>query len=309
MQTRLLEAAPFRDTVALLQANQAQLRQRVRARDRHRLLRQMRACLTHSVQRAARARRMARLKPGLSHSKGFWGVDPANLDATFLAPSRADRERRAQLFTPASASIAHVSSPIRAAASRSTPDLTRPKVPDNPQPLTPKKDSAAPPFGTSAAHAPQDAPARTEVDTDSTQRTASGTRAHAGQWTELLASSLAAASRYAAHVHVLYLAVFVWDFSYISVVFPASTLLYALVTVPPPLYWRALLVYSEALLVLQYLWQIVVKLDCLELDEHTHRRMLQIGLHDSVVRADPWLAESVLLRFTFRIPGSPNVDF
>lgn len=87
VQARLLETQGFRDTVALLQAGQAQLRIHVRARQAASLQRSMRQCVEASRAQAARVRRIQRLKRFLDHSRGFMGADPQRmLDAAFLSP-------------------------------------------------------------------------------------------------------------------------------------------------------------------------------------------------------------------------------
>jgi hypothetical protein len=86
-QARLLEEQGFRDTVALLQAGQAQLRTHMRARQAATLQRSMAQCLQASRAQAVRVRRIERLKRFLDHSRGFMGADPqVMLDAAFLSP-------------------------------------------------------------------------------------------------------------------------------------------------------------------------------------------------------------------------------
>ena len=90
VQSRLLEEPAFRDTVAVLQAGQARLRTHMRVRTASRLQQGMKRCLALSRARAARARRVERLKRNLEKSRsGFEGADPQRMPAlTSTSPSR-----------------------------------------------------------------------------------------------------------------------------------------------------------------------------------------------------------------------------
>lgn len=88
VQSRLLDEQGFRDTVAVLQASQARLRTHMRARLASRLDANMQRCLALSRARAARQRRVERLKRDLQHKRGFIGADPKLMlhDAVLLSP-------------------------------------------------------------------------------------------------------------------------------------------------------------------------------------------------------------------------------
>ena len=88
VQSRLLDEQGFRDTVAILQASQARLRRHMRARLASRLDANMQRCLALSRARAARQRRVERLKRDLQHNRGFIGADPKAMlhDAVLLSP-------------------------------------------------------------------------------------------------------------------------------------------------------------------------------------------------------------------------------
>lgn len=89
VQSRLLDEQGFRDTVALLQAGQAQLRNHVRARAADLLHCSMQRCLALWRSRTRRRARLDRLKRTLNHSRGFAGADPRTLlEDAFAAPAR-----------------------------------------------------------------------------------------------------------------------------------------------------------------------------------------------------------------------------
>lgn len=101
--------------------------------------------------------------------------------------------------------------------------------------------------------------------------------------TTMIASTITTLSQVAFHVHLLFALCFLSDLSLASAVFPLSSLLYALVSEPRPIFWRVLLVYAEALLVVQYGYQVVLRAGCLELGSDGHRLLRRLGIHDSVV--------------------------
>lgn len=90
VQSRLLDEQGFRDTVALLQAGQAQLRNHVRARAADLLQSSMHRCLALWQSRTRRRARLDRLKRTLNHSRGFAGADPRTLlEEAFATPPRS----------------------------------------------------------------------------------------------------------------------------------------------------------------------------------------------------------------------------
>lgn len=104
----------------------------------------------------------------------------------------------------------------------------------------------------------------------------------------MIASTVTTLSQVAFHVYLLFAICFLSDFSLASAVFPLSSLLYALVADPRPIFWRLLLVYAEALLVVQYGYQVVLRTGCLRLDSpeylSTQNMLNRLGIHTSVVR-------------------------
>lgn len=106
------------------------------------------------------------------------------------------------------------------------------------------------------------------------------------RFTSMVASTITTLSQVAFHVYLLFAVCFLSDLSLASAVFPLSSLLYALVADPHPIFWRVLLVYAEALLVVQYGYQVVLRTGCLELDPDGpgERVLSRLGIHESVVR-------------------------
>jgi hypothetical protein len=102
--------------------------------------------------------------------------------------------------------------------------------------------------------------------------------------TQALASVIATLSYYAVHVHVMFGFAFVFDFSIAAAVYPIGSLLYALVSTPSTTFFQALLIYTEVLLLLQYVFQVALKAGCLTLQHNTMRNAMSWGLHDSAVR-------------------------
>lgn len=102
--------------------------------------------------------------------------------------------------------------------------------------------------------------------------------------TSLVASTIATLSHLAMHVHLLCALVFLCDLSLATAPFPLGSLLYALVRDPRPLYWRALLVYTETLLLLEYVFQVTLQVGCLHLGTGSRELARQLGLHESLVR-------------------------
>ena len=102
--------------------------------------------------------------------------------------------------------------------------------------------------------------------------------------TKILASVIATLSYYAVHVHLTFGLVFICDLSLASAVYPIGSLLYALVTAPHDAFWKALLVYTEALLLLQYVFQVALRARCLALQHDGLTAAHRFGLHDSAVR-------------------------
>lgn len=105
--------------------------------------------------------------------------------------------------------------------------------------------------------------------------------------TNLLASTVTTLSHLAMHVHLLCALVFLLDLSLATAPFPLGSLLYALVRDPRPLYWRMLLVYTETLLLLEYVFQVSLQVGCLNLDVPSRDLARQLGLHESLVRPLP----------------------
>lgn len=101
--------------------------------------------------------------------------------------------------------------------------------------------------------------------------------------TKALASIISTLSYYAVHVHVMCGLLFVVDFSIATAVYPVGSLLYALVAAPSTAYWRALLIYTEAFLLLQYVFQVAVKAGCLDLQPQALHLAYRLGLHSSAV--------------------------
>lgn len=102
--------------------------------------------------------------------------------------------------------------------------------------------------------------------------------------TSLVASTVATLSHLAMHVHLLGALVFLCDLSLATAPFPLGSLLYALVRDPRPLYWRSLLVYTETLLLLEYVFQVTLQVGCLHLGVASRDVARQLGLHESLVR-------------------------
>lgn len=105
--------------------------------------------------------------------------------------------------------------------------------------------------------------------------------------TSLVASTVATLSHLAMHVHLLGALVFLCDLSLATAPFPLGSLLYALVRDPRPLYWQALLVYTETLLLLEYVFQVTLQVGCLHLGVGSRDIARQLGLHESLVRTPP----------------------
>jgi hypothetical protein len=105
---------------------------------------------------------------------------------------------------------------------------------------------------------------------------------------KVIASAIATLSYYAVHVHVVFGMAFILDFSVAAAVYPLGSLLYALVTTPHAAFWKGLLIYSEALLLLQYVFQVALKASCLALANDSLSMARRIGLHDSAVSSAAW---------------------
>ena len=113
--------------------------------------------------------------------------------------------------------------------------------------------------------------------------------------TKALASVVATLSFYAVHVHVMFGLVFIVDFSVAAAVYPVGALLYALVCSPSSKFWQALLIYTEGLLLVQYVFQVALRAGCISLETDAMRIAYRLGLHSSAVRLrSPALALAVL---------------
>jgi hypothetical protein len=123
-----------------------------------------------------------------------------------------------------------------------------------------------------------------EIVTDQGQAFADDVFAGSSMATQMVASAVQTLSHYAVHVHVACFVIFVSDFSLAAAVYPLGSLLYALVAMPRAAYWHALLMYTEALLLLQYIYQVAFRVGCLELDSDWLHFAHGAGLHSSVVR-------------------------
>ena len=102
--------------------------------------------------------------------------------------------------------------------------------------------------------------------------------------TKALASVVATLSFYAVHVHVMFGFVFIVDFSVAAAVYPVGALLYALVRSPSSKFWQALLIYTEGLLLVQYVFQVALRAGCISLETDAMRVAYCLGLHSSAVR-------------------------
>lgn len=105
------------------------------------------------------------------------------------------------------------------------------------------------------------------------------------QVTSMIAKTITTLSQVAFHVHLLFALCFLSDLSLASAVFPLSSLLYSLVSEPRPIFWKMLLVYAEAMLVVQYGYQVVLRAGCLEVGSEGHNLLQRLGIHSSVVCA------------------------
>jgi hypothetical protein len=101
---------------------------------------------------------------------------------------------------------------------------------------------------------------------------------------KVLASAIATLTNYAVHVHLVCGLAFICDFSIASSVYPLGCLLYPLVTTPHNAFWKVLLIYTEALLLLQYVFQVTLRAGCIALAPDSLSMAHRIGLHDSAVR-------------------------
>eukprot|EP00892_Ulva_mutabilis_P011706 jgi/Ulvmu1/8908/UM049_0090.1 len=284
VQSRLLDEQGFRDTVAQLQAGQAQLRTHVRARAAELLQSSMLRCLALWQSRTRRRARLNRLKRTLNHSRGFAGADPRTLlEDAFASPSHA---------RPSSGGTATTTTTGTAQRGASTglpeggSSRVRADAAAEPRPSASTSGSNEP-----AGHA-EDADQAMRVDSDSLEfdGTLPGSRL-----SSLLASTVATLSHLAMHVHLLCAAVFLLDLSLATAPFPLGSLLYALVRDPRPLYWRALLVYTETLLLLEYVFQVSLQVGCLALDPSSRDLVRQLGLHESLWRSAPLFALYLVL--------------
>ena len=274
MQARLLDEQAFRNTVAVLQAGQASLRTHMRGRSAARLKQSMDRCVALSRARAARARRVQRLKVQLEETRGTSGVDPELIgrQALLLSPrGMASPLPQAQASPPGaaggrSAAAEHARHSSLRAPSLSCPFWRSAGV------LLVNNDRADADGGNEAGSA-------LAAALDDPDDPMLGSRV-----TKRLAYALATLSYYAVHVHLAFGLVFICDFSIAAAVFPLGSLLYALVASPHARFWKVLLIYTEGLLLLQYVFQVAVRAGCLALETDAHSRAARIGLHDSAVR-------------------------
>jgi hypothetical protein len=272
VQARLLGEEAFRDTVAVLQAGQARLRTHMRARDAERLQQNMQRCIALSRARAQRARRVERLK--------------RNLDDTQAGVQSADPMRMHELMHTQSLPSAPVSGTLQPQREAADPDAGAQLWTS-----TGNGSYAPEPPGASSVSRAEHADDFSSLSHafDDPDDPMLGSRAQ-----KALASVVATLSYYAVHVHVMFGVVYVVDFSITTAVFPVASLLYALVAAPTGAFWQALLVYSEGLLLVQYVFQVALRAGCLALQRDTMRAALYLGLHDSAVRAlsplsAPWI--------------------
>jgi hypothetical protein len=101
--------------------------------------------------------------------------------------------------------------------------------------------------------------------------------------TKVVAYAIATLSYYAVHVHVMLSFIFVCDFSVAAAVYPIGSLLYALVASPHGRFWKVLLIYTEGLLLLQYVFQVALRAGCLLLETDALNIASRFGLHHSAV--------------------------
>ncbi|KAK9863698.1 hypothetical protein WJX84_001768 [Apatococcus fuscideae] len=89
----------------------------------------------------------------------------------------------------------------------------------------------------------------------------------------------------------LFFAVFFTDYSLIAVVYHASLFLYAILAQQPSTqFWQAILLYTEGVLIAQYVFLIPTRLECDFLTESVKNALDAVGIHGSAVRCIPIFA-------------------
>ncbi|KAK9858804.1 hypothetical protein WJX84_000839, partial [Apatococcus fuscideae] len=91
--------------------------------------------------------------------------------------------------------------------------------------------------------------------------------------------------------YILFVVVFFTDYSLIAVVYHASLFVYAILAQQPSaLYWQAILLYTEGVLIAQYVFLIPTRLECNFLTEPVQHALEAVGIHGSAVRCIPIFA-------------------
>ncbi|KAK9824077.1 hypothetical protein WJX72_007565 [[Myrmecia] bisecta] len=312
LQTRIFESPVYEQAMALAaeqQAMEAHMVAAVQWRDERA---QAREALEHSRLRKARALRVARLKAGVLKSGGSFGVDPhlLDLDADVYASTSSASGDSDALSDPLAAYI-HTDSPRATAQvpawrrSGSAGSLHNPTATSRGQPYSaqpspfaspariPSGSLGAQPFTETSAFAypaqPQPSstaspaqpwqPAPRPVDKQSRKKLS---------WWQKLRRRLGRTDRESYICYALYILVFVVDFGVLTLVFQVSVMLYALITQSPSrVYWQLLLVYSEGLLIAQYVYQIPTRLHCAFVTPQFQYYMDLLGLHGNAFRCIP----------------------
>lgn len=304
LQTHLFASSAYRNAIAIVEEEEAAKSAALTAARRQQRRNRARQAVEASRMRADRALRVSRLKDLLSNSLGWKVVqggeggtsvasfvdnlvdgrndeeperdgmpapaDPANVaSASDLASTPAQTSSSAPAAQTVSASTA-----VTASARSSSPF----DAPHFASPLLSVLRVTSPPPESSTSSAPQ----------------AQAPSPRLGALTPLVAAwrsisgMLPQMDRESYLAYALFAIIFASDLSVLSMVYPLSAFLYALVSIQPaPAYWQALLVYSELLIVVTYAYQVPARLGCEAISTDLERRMSMLGVHSSRSRNVP----------------------
>lgn len=289
LQTRLFATTAFTDAVQCFAKEQIAATAAV---ERWRWLRkraQAATALEASRLRKARAARVEKLKAGVSRSGGSVGVDPALLELD--RGTEFDESDWEQQMLDAPDSVDHKEPIMGAQASAASRGDTADEASWQ---SGMAEDRISLEHGASGQPTPSPSdhtvPPDALVEDGPNSRASSNARPQRKFWA-WLQRRWQHGDKESFICYVLYILLFVIDYSLLALVLPLSLFCYAqLAQHPSRLYWQACLLYVEGILICQYVYQIPSRLHCDFIDPAVQASAEWLGLHSSVVRAIPTFA-------------------
>ncbi|CAL8464921.1 g4456 [Coccomyxa elongata] len=250
LQTRVFASNTYDKVMRIVAREQAE---ELRSREARRLQQhseQAAAVLEHSRLRKLRAMRLARLKAGLTEKGGLHGLDPSVLDM--------DHEQSA--WVDAMKGLLGDMSQDKSTGKQQVDNSGRRR---NLLRENAEQYSGRPLSGNGSARRGFD-------------------------WRALLRIRWRRDDKESIICYFLFMALFVADFSALALVFPVVLYCYALLAQPPARpFWQVMLVFTESILIAQYVYQIPSRLHCSAATPRVRALAEEAGLHGNALRGVP----------------------